>query len=463
MFTSDVKPVSKQELDRLYIDRATLQNYEQIGITSKRRRSNSSISDALLHEANRRRHGVNTNSFIDSPSIRNNHREQSDSDSIFPNMKQRATVPISQSSAQQVDSAERCKKSWSYPMLRSEALRQSTMGGQQDPLLSMFHPVEVSDFPSQSLLGRSDIYPSLNGIGDSNKLNVFQEPELLFPATQPSYELLKVTDHRQATQGECTLPHRAVNNFSGEVPRPNGQSEGFVNLYHNSPYCDSTVDADGRFQNVSATEMDQPPNEMLTSDFRSKAKVQANEYAAFKTSHIHAVMDNKTGAIAMANSSTTTLDNNMIDQHMGHWMSMIGTPPLIPPHQQFSNKKLLLHPLSPYNYYYRDERDNIVAHISNESDPLPPSVSNFTVTNVQALLHQHWFIDPLKKKRKHRKSHGKMNFQKLSKLIAQRWHELPFEGREFYRLVARYDDVYYHQQLDLIRLQPEEQTISTRT
>jgi hypothetical protein len=77
-------------------------------------------------------------------------------------------------------------------------------------------------------------------------------------------------------------------------------------------------------------------------------------------------------------------------------MNMIVTTPLIQPYQQFSSKKLLLHPLSPYNYYYRDVRDNIVAHISDESDLLPPAVSNFALTNMQALLHQHWFIDRLK-------------------------------------------------------------------
>jgi hypothetical protein len=93
--------------------------------------------------------------------------------------------------------------------------------------------------------------------------------------------------------------------------------------------------------------------------------------------------------------------------------------------------------------------------MSDESDSLPPSVSNFTITKMQALLRQHWFIDPVKKKRKHRKSHGKMNFRRLSKVIAQRWHELPKMGRDFYRMVSQFDDLYYHQQLDIMKTRSE--------
>ena len=131
------------------------------------------------------------------------------------------------------------------------------------------------------------------------------------------------------------------------------------------------------------------------------------------------------------------------------WMTL-DVPSLVPPYQQFLSKKLLLPPLSPYNYFFRDERNNIVSQISNETDPLPPPLSEVSVSKLQNLLHQHWFTDPMKKKRQHRKIHGKINFQQLSKLIAERWHQLPKHVREFYREVARYDDMYYHQQLEAI-------------
>lgn len=127
----------------------------------------------------------------------------------------------------------------------------------------------------------------------------------------------------------------------------------------------------------------------------------------------------------------------------------------VPPYQQFLNKKLLLLPLTPYNYFFRDERENIVSQISNETDPLPRPVSEISVSKLQYLLKQHWFIDPIKKKRQHRKTHGKIDFQRLSKVIAERWHQLPNRVREFYRSVARCDASYYRQQLDLIKERPD--------
>ncbi len=125
------------------------------------------------------------------------------------------------------------------------------------------------------------------------------------------------------------------------------------------------------------------------------------------------------------------------------------------PYQQHLRKKLLLPPLTSYNYFFRDERDNIVSQIFNDTDPLPPPLSEVSVSKLQDLLSQHWYNDPLKKKRQHRKKHGKIDFQRLSKAIAERWHQLPQRVREFYRVVAVYDDIYYHQQLKLIESRPD--------
>lgn len=119
----------------------------------------------------------------------------------------------------------------------------------------------------------------------------------------------------------------------------------------------------------------------------------------------------------------------------------------VPPYQQMNNNSLLLKPLTPYNYFYRDERDNIVLQISDEHDPLPPPVSDFSIEKMQHLLKQHWYVDPVRAKRVHRKTHGKMSFQNLSKIISERWRILPTQGREFYRSVARSDEIYYNQHL----------------
>jgi hypothetical protein len=120
---------------------------------------------------------------------------------------------------------------------------------------------------------------------------------------------------------------------------------------------------------------------------------------------------------------------------------------ILPPYQQHQNARLLLRPLTPYNYFYRDERDNIVHNLTTEDDPLPPPLSDFAITKMHALLYEHWYVDPTKPKRSHRKSHGKVSFETLSKTIAQRWHNLPEEGREFYRNVSFLDNVYYQKEI----------------
>jgi hypothetical protein len=71
-------------------------------------------------------------------------------------------------------------------------------------------------------------------------------------------------------------------------------------------------------------------------------------------------------------------------------------------------------PLSPYNYYYRDERDNIINGMQTDNDPLPAPGSDFSDSKMRQLLYQHWFDDPSKPKRSHRKSHGKMDFERYA-------------------------------------------------
>jgi hypothetical protein len=71
----------------------------------------------------------------------------------------------------------------------------------------------------------------------------------------------------------------------------------------------------------------------------------------------------------------------------------------------------LLKPLTAYNYFYRDERDNIIGGMQTDGDPIPPALSDFSETNLRRMLNQRWYIDPGKKKRSHRKTHGKLPFE----------------------------------------------------
>jgi hypothetical protein len=58
-----------------------------------------------------------------------------------------------------------------------------------------------------------------------------------------------------------------------------------------------------------------------------------------------------------------------------------------------SHKRLkFCKPLKVYNYFYRDERDNIVHGMKQHGDPLPPPVSDFSQAKFEQLLHQRWYV-----------------------------------------------------------------------
>jgi hypothetical protein len=66
-----------------------------------------------------------------------------------------------------------------------------------------------------------------------------------------------------------------------------------------------------------------------------------------------------------------------------------------------------LKPMSAYNYYFRDERYNILRW---KGEGLPPPASDWSEERQRALLHEHWFLDPVKVRRPHRKTEGKLGF-----------------------------------------------------
>ena len=99
-----------------------------------------------------------------------------------------------------------------------------------------------------------------------------------------------------------------------------------------------------------------------------------------------------------------------------------------------SIKGKVLKPLSAYNYFFTDERERLV----NETDGEDQCGARYSEERKLWLLSHHWSKDRTKRRR-HRKTHGKIEFTELSRLIGQRWRDLPESEKDFYRSVAKAD------------------------
>jgi hypothetical protein len=93
--------------------------------------------------------------------------------------------------------------------------------------------------------------------------------------------------------------------------------------------------------------------------------------------------------------------------------------------------------LSAYNWFFRDERDRILNGGKYE----------WTQEKQARLLASYWHQDR-SKKRRHRKTHGKINFTTLSRLVSQRWNELNPSQKQFYRQVAAQDFQRYQREME---------------
>ena len=106
-------------------------------------------------------------------------------------------------------------------------------------------------------------------------------------------------------------------------------------------------------------------------------------------------------------------------------------------------EKKPLKTLSAYNFFFRHERERILAEDkTNEND----EDEHYSFSKKQSLLHDHWYRDR-SQKRSHRKSHGKISFATLSRIVAQRWKDLPEHRKTFYQDLAAEDLKRYRHEL----------------
>jgi HMG (high mobility group) box len=109
---------------------------------------------------------------------------------------------------------------------------------------------------------------------------------------------------------------------------------------------------------------------------------------------------------------------------------------------------------SAYNFFFRDERERILSDGLPDDGIVPDNRDpNYWSDERQySLLRAHWGRDRTVKRR-HRKSHGKISFAKLSKSISAAWRALPEEHKNFYREVASKDWERYHRELTQHKLE----------
>jgi hypothetical protein len=93
--------------------------------------------------------------------------------------------------------------------------------------------------------------------------------------------------------------------------------------------------------------------------------------------------------------------------------------------------------LSAYNFFFRDERNRILN-----------GGMEFTLEKQNELLREHWGKSRTEKRR-HRKSHGKIDFTTLSRRISSQWKNLDAAGKAFYKRIATLDWHRFRKELEI--------------
>ena len=123
------------------------------------------------------------------------------------------------------------------------------------------------------------------------------------------------------------------------------------------------------------------------------------------------------------------------------------------PKKRTRPKDMPFHPLTAYNFFFREEREQILSTLSRgESiDEMKDNDSNYKLNSEELqmnfMLHVKKQRDQKKKKRPHRKTHGKISFKSLAQLISSRWKLLSSVKQEYYHKLAEMGMEHYRNEM----------------
>jgi len=175
-------------------------------------------------------------------------------------------------------------------------------------------------------------------------------------------------------------------------------------------------------------------NTTTQHDEKSNIKDTSNAYVSPSetTAQGEAFLHKLFASASTANSiSPTFFKSTVTDNH----------PPKSPKLSEKKSDEITFRPLSAYNFFFQMERDKIL----NENST-PHGNDDYSEFMKQRILESHWNRDRTKKRR-HRKSHGRISFIELSKQISARWKRLPEQYKQFYRDISVLDHTRFKREL----------------